>query len=117
MPGRDRKAPARDQGSWWSDARRPRTRCVCRPASLGATCSKARRGRLLDQGLKNLHIIDPLAPMWAFLLLPGRLGRRDLIGIGPPPAGWTFGLLLPKDAQAGLKVEGMKAGKLTAKQV
>jgi hypothetical protein len=69
-------------------------------------------------GLRNLHVIDALgpAPIWSAVRLH-RVRKSDVIRFGPPPAGWTCGVLLPKAATAGLGVDGLKAASLTAAQV
>ena len=69
-------------------------------------------------GLKNLHVIDALgpAPVWSTVRLH-HVKKSDLIRFGPPPAGWTCGVLLPKAATAAVVTTGLKVARLTATQV
>jgi hypothetical protein len=66
-------------------------------------------------GLKNLHIIDPQAPLTKLHI--GQVQGSDLIRLISPPGGWSVGVLLPTKINKAIKVVGLGAGRLSADQI
>ena len=68
-------------------------------------------------GLKNLHVINAVAPkpkpVWTRMLLSsGELGRETLHVLPQSANGWSFGLVLPPAIETKIKAEGMSKVKV-----
>jgi photosystem II stability/assembly factor-like uncharacterized protein len=68
-------------------------------------------------GLRNLNIIDSLAPMWNPIRLFGGLPRNEVLRFSSLPAGWSLTLLLPARVSSHVRADGFKAAHLTSAQI
>ena len=68
-------------------------------------------------GLKNLHVIDALAPIWNPIRISDGMAKNEVLRFGGLPRGWSLTLLLPSKVSPRVKADGLKAASLSSAQV